>query len=332
MARAVGRWALAPVVVLVGLALAGTAGGHEFRPALLDVTEVGDGRFEIAWVPAPDAERVVPVFPSHCAGGEPAPPAGRFSIDCGTTGLVGHVVSIVGLSPGRDEVLVRVHLARGVETSAMLSAMRPSVVIADPSGGGAPPATVGAYAVAGAAHLMTGPDHLLFLLGLLLLLRRPGAVVRAVTAFTLAHSLSLGLQAVGAIRLPPAPVEATIALSVVLLARELLRPAEAGTLVQRRPWLVTFGFGLLHGLGFAGGLAALRVPRGQIPAALLGFNVGLELAQVAVVLVALGLARWLGPGLARARLPAWTRRAPAYSFGAVAVFWLLQRTSAFWDS
>jgi hypothetical protein len=150
-----------------------------------------------------------------------------------------------------------------------------------------------------------------------------------VTAFTAAHSLSLALQVLGAVRLPPAPVEAAIALSVLYLAREILRPAEDATLAQRRPYVVTFGFGLLHGLGFAGGLTAMQVPRAEVPAALLGFNVGLEIAQVALVLAALAVGWALGP--AWARLPAWTRRAPAYSLGAAAAFWLFTRTAALWS-
>jgi len=318
------------VACFVAIGAPRPARAHEFRPALLDITDVGGGRFDVAWVPAPGVERAHPVFPPHCAREAAAPSDQRFFLACGPIGLAGQTISVVELTHARDDALVRLHLGGGVETSAVLSALRPHFVVPDPSGDRAPPATVTSYAVAGAAHLLTGPDHLLFLLGLLLLLRRPGPLVGAITAFTLAHSLSLALQVLGAVRLPPPPVEAAIALSLLLLARELLRPTAHPTLVQRRPWLVTFAFGLLHGLGFAGGLASLRVPSAQIPAALLGFNLGLEVAQSGLGLAALLLARLAAPSLAR--LPLWTHRVPAYSLGATATFWLLERTSTFWNS
>lgn len=286
----------------------------------------------------------------------------RFVLDCGVTGMEGRTLSVTGLAPLRDEVLVRLRLG-SLETTGMLTASRPELVvpgapgIAAPSGGqdgpgvssassasstpsaaGGPGAavpsgargsltTVRELAVTGAAHLLTGPDHVLFVIGLLLLVRRARALAGAITAFTLAHSLTLALQVLGAVRLAPAPVEAAIALSVLLLAREILRPREEGTLAQRRPWVVAFGFGLLHGLGFAGGLGALGVPEAQIPAALLGFNLGLEAAQLALVAAALGLAAVARP--LATRLPRWAHRAPAYGIGAFAAFWTLQRVGAF---
>jgi hypothetical protein len=283
-------------------------------------------------------------------------------------GLAGQTLSATGLAPLRDEVLVRLRL-EGAETTALLTAARPSLVVpgAAPSltaqiasQNDAPPSPSAAagrstltalstFAATGAAHLLTGPDHVLFVLGLLLLVLGRGApigaspsrahaaaLLRAVTAFTLAHSLTLALQVLGAVRLPPAPVEAAIALSVLLLARELAgssapaptpeqAPAphqapspESASLTRRRPWLAALVFGLLHGLGFAGGLSALRVPDSQIPAALLGFNVGLEAAQLALVAAALLAARALRAGFLApriARLPRWTLRAPAYGIG-----------------
>jgi hydrogenase/urease accessory protein HupE len=163
--------------------------------------------------------------------------------------------------------------------------------------GRAATSAIASYALAGAAHLVTGLDHVLFLIGLLLLVKRARALFFAVTAFTAAHSLSLALQVLGAVRLPPAPVEAAIALSVLFVARELLRPPDRRTLAQRRPYVVTFAFGLLHGLGFAGGLAAMEVPRAEVPAALFGFNIGLEAAQIGLVLVALAVGRALRAGV-----------------------------------
>lgn len=359
--------------VLSTLALPASA--HEFRPGLLDVTSLGDGRFEIVWTPAPGGDLVTPVFPEHCVdvGLKRVLDDRHFVIDCGARGLAGQRITALGMAPLRDEVLVRLHFEGGIEISAMLNAGRPSFDVPEaPSPNTAPPApgprtAILSYAFTGAAHLLTGPDHLLFLLALLLLVRRTTTEKRreirgdragrpeipaqntplarplflAITSFTIAHSLSLGLQALGAVHLPPAPVEAAIALSVLLLARELLRPPGDSTLAQRWPHLVTFVFGLLHGLGFAGGLTALHIARSQIPSALFGFNLGLEVAQLAVVLSVLALfhlartapLRPRGPGTSRSPtahplLPLWTHRIPAYAIGAVAAFWLFSRASA----
>lgn len=332
------RRGIEAAVLAAALALAGGARAHEFRPALLDVTELGAGRFEVAWVAAPGASLVRPVFPPHCTREAAGSLSRRYFLDCGAQGLAGHSVRVSGLAPLRDEVLFRWHPVAGAEATAMLSAARPAFALPEVAAAGAPSATLASYVVTGAAHLLTGLDHVLFLLGLLLLVHRRGGtgheprkalapLVRAVTAFTLAHSLTLALQVLGAVQLAPAPVEAAIALSILLLGRELLRPPSEPTLVQRRPWLAAFAFGLLHGLGFAGGLAALRLSPAQIPAALLGFNLGLEAAQLGLVAVALLLARALGAHVAR--WPSWTHRVPAYAIGTVATFWLLQRTSSF---
>jgi hydrogenase/urease accessory protein HupE len=312
----------------IGLALVAprAAHAHEFRPGLLEITAAGGGRYEIAWTPAPEAHRAQPVFPAECArAAEPASER-RFFLDCGPAGLAGRTITVTGLAPLRDEVLVRIHLENDQQLTAMLGAARPSIVVPAAPSGRSIATTIASYAAAGAGHLITGLDHVLFVLGLLLLVRGAGPLLRAITAFTLAHSLTLALQVLGAVRLPPPPVEAAIALSVLFLARELVRPPASPTLMRRRPWLAAFGFGLLHGLGFAGGLASLHLPEGQIAPALLGFNLGLEAAQLALVLAALGAARALR-GRAPA-WPAWTARIPAYGIGTAAAFWLLQRVLA----
>jgi hypothetical protein len=168
----------------------------------------------------------------------------------------------------------------------------------------------------GLRHALTGADHLLFVAGLVVLVERLRPLLLAITAFTLAHSLTLAAAALGALVLPQAPVEACIALSLVLLAVELTRPAPTGP-----AWRLAAGFGLLHGLGFAGALAGVGLPVEQRAVALLGFNVGIELAQLAVVAVMILPARLL-------RRRGW-QRAAAYGVGPLGVAWMLERIAAF---
>ena len=173
-------------------------------------------------------------------------------------------------------------------------------------------------------HILFGVDHLLFVLCLLLLVRSVRSLLATITAFTLAHSITLALATLDVIRVPAPPVEATIALSIVFLATELAR-GEAGRGVATRayPWLVAFSFGLLHGLGFAGALAEVGLPQGEVPLALFAFNVGVELGQVAFVTAVLSVG-WLLRALS-VRIPSWAPRAAAYAIGSVASFWVFAR-------
>jgi hydrogenase/urease accessory protein HupE len=180
-----------------------------------------------------------------------------------------------------------------------------------------------AYIGLGIEHILFGVDHLLFVLCLLLLVRGIRNLLATVTAFTLAHSITLAAATLGLIRVPAAPVEATIALSIVFLATELVRGGARQTVARSYPWLVAFTFGLLHGLGFAGALAEVGLPQGEIPLALFGFNVGVELGQLAFVTAVLSLAR-----LARLmpwRMPAWAAGAVGYAIGSLATFWVFAR-------
>jgi hypothetical protein len=182
------------------------------------------------------------------------------------------------------------------------------------------------YGELGVEHILGGTDHLAFVFGLLLLVRGWGRLLGTISAFTLAHTLTLGLAVLGIVRVPPAPVEAMIAVSIVLVAVEALRPADAPpTLAHRKPWLVAFLFGLLHGLGFAGALAELGLPADQLPAALLAFNAGVEVGQLAFVATMLVPVVWLR------RLPRAVQAIPAYAIGALAVAWTFERVAAFWS-
>ncbi|MEO7329593.1 MAG: HupE/UreJ family protein [Minicystis sp.] len=329
---------------------AAPARAHEFLPCLLDVRELGGGRYAIAWKPATSRAEVsvrlappTPVFPPSCQRSDnPSPSDVTWILDCGPAGLAGLPIAVQGLTAGADAVL-RFTAANGASTSAVLREDAPSLRLPSSADSAAPRfashlALAQSYLGAGVEHILGGFDHLLFVLGLLLLVRRSEATLppeqrrignemaRTVTAFTVAHSVTLALSVLGLVRLAPAPVEATIALSLFFLAVELSRPAapSARGLARR----AAFAFGLLHGFGFAGALRALGLPEGQVPLSLLSFNLGVELGQLAFVLLALALLHLARKPLSRA--PAWLSRAPAYLLGSLAALWCFERVSAFW--
>ena len=180
----------------------------------------------------------------------------------------------------------------------------------------------------GTTHILEGLDHLLFLLTLLLIVTGLWPILKTVTAFTLAHSLTLALATLGMVSLPPAPTEAVISLSIMLLAVEVVRKnAGETTLSERFPWLVAFTFGLVHGLGFAGALSEIGVPQNEVPLALLMFNAGVETGQVMFVIAVSVLLAGLHQLHGRAGL--WVARASPYAIGGVAAFWTLQRIGSF---
>jgi hydrogenase/urease accessory protein HupE len=266
-------------------------------------------------------------------------------------GLEGWEVRVHGLSATMVDVLVRVAFQDGRVVSRLLRPDAPSFVFTKETAGPA----AGGYFVLGVEHILFGIDHLLFVLALVLIVvaatpRRAAApervsmrqwgsgdkcdvgvaatlLVKTITAFTLAHSITLGLATLGVVHVPSAPVEAVIALSIVFVASEILRRrrGEQG-LTECAPWLVAGSFGLLHGFGFAGALSEVGLPANDIPLALLFFNVGVEAGQLAFVVVALGVIALLR----RVRLPEWTPVLPPYAIGSVAMFWAIERIAAIW--
>ncbi len=317
------------------------AQAHEVRPAYLEIYELTRGQFEIVWkVPVLSGVRlnIRPLLPPNCANLTPAaiyplPDAvlERWTVACGAEGLIGQTIAIEGLSATLTDVLLRLNLADGREYTAILRADAASFVV---------PASEDTLAIAwtylrlGVEHILGGIDHLLFVLGLLLLVRGRWQLFKTISAFTLAHSVTLGLAVLGFVHVPPAPVEAVIALSILFLASELARrvPPTLGRgprgLTERYPWLVSLTFGLLHGFGFAGALAKIGLPTTEIPLALLLFNVGVELGQIIFVVAVLGAA-W---GLRQLKLPwpKWSYQAPTYAIGSIAAFWCIERIAAFW--
>lgn len=186
----------------------------------------------------------------------------------------------------------------------------------------------GVYLKLGVEHILLGIDHLLFVLALLIITQGTWALVKTVTAFTIAHSITLALATLGFVHVPQAPVEAAIALSIVCVATEIVRRDQGlEGMTAMSPWIVAFAFGLLHGFGFAGALSEVGLPQGQIPVALLFFNIGVEAGQLLFIVTVLGAMAVVK----RLRLPVfrWAELAPAYAIGSVAMFWLIQRVTAF---
>jgi hydrogenase/urease accessory protein HupE len=313
------------------------AQAHEARPAYLEITETAPARYDMLWrTPVLSGMRLPVVLKFPDAARNVVAPAQHELADSLVErrvveipgGLAGKRVEFPGLQGTITDVLVRVQLRDGTQSTSLVRASQPWVEVAARAG---PFAVAGAYLTHGIAHILFGYDHLLFVLALVLIVRDTRVLVWTITAFTLAHSITLALATLGYVHVPGPPVEATIALSILLLACEIvrIRRGQPG-LTQRWPWVVAFTFGLLHGFGFAGALSQIGLPQGDIPLALLAFNVGVEAGQLAFIAALLGvlaLAR-------RAPLPiVMTRYAyPAVTFGigTLAAFWFIERVSAFW--
>jgi hydrogenase/urease accessory protein HupE len=306
---------------------------HEVRPGFLELRETASNVFLMSWkVPALGTFRlgIEPRLPESChrIGVPTTMQAGGAFIEYGKVqcdrGLAGETIVIDRLDATLTDVLVRIESADGGVSSARLTPSSPSFVVPMQPG---PLMVLRAYVGLGIEHILFGFDHLLFVLCLLLLVRGIRQLLATITAFTLAHSITLAAATLGLIRVPTAPVEATIALSIVFLASELVRgEAGRGAVTRLYPWLVAFSFGLLHGLGFAGALAEVGLPQGEIPLALFAFNVGVELGQLAFVAAMLSLARLVR--LLPLRLPVWAPRAAGYAIGSVAAFWVFARLAA----
>jgi hydrogenase/urease accessory protein HupE len=300
-----------PIVAILALAAA-PARAHEMTMAEMEVRETSPGEFLWQWSAVSDkrpmGNDLVPRWPESCAG-EPG------VVRCGGAGLKG-TLAIDGVGKRYSAAMVKVVWLDGQSHVYTLTAAQPSVQLygsADDRRGAIEIARV--YVVLGVEHILSGVDHLLFVVGLLFLVGFRRRLIGTISAFTLAHSLALACSALGWMPLRPAPVEALIAMSIVLVACEALR--ERDTLARRIPALVSFLFGLVHGLGFAGALKNIGLPQSHLPLALLTFNAGVEIGQLMTVLVAYAIVRLpVSPRVqARARTPA------LYAIGVVAAYW-----------
>jgi hydrogenase/urease accessory protein HupE len=325
------RELIALLAVIVPLAFE-SATAHELQPGFLELKESAPGRYDVLWklpsLGGSDTRMpIAPVFPETCrqigeARSDRAGTAWVFTarLDC-KAGLAGQAIAIEGLEAFVTDVLVRVqHADGGVETH-VIKPVQPSVTL---RAAGDTRRGVGAYVYLGIEHILLGVDHLLFVLGLLLIVRDRWMLVKTVTAFTVAHSITLAVATFGIATVPAAPLNAAIALSILFLGPEIVRRWRGQTsFTIRHPWIVAFAFGLLHGFGFASGLAQLGLPRSEIPLALLLFNVGVELGQLAFVALVLLLERAFRQ--LEIHWPVIAQRLPGYAVGTLGAYWTIQR-------
>jgi len=308
---------------------------HEVRPALLQLTEVEADRFALLWRVPARGERVLalePRMPANCQSlGVPeldwngARAEQRRELLC-EGGLADGEIAIEGLQRLRTDVLIRVAYLNGGTETLRATPSSPTVTLA---GRRDLLQVSSAYLLLGIEHILLGIDHLLFVGALLLLVSGWRRIVGTVTAFTVAHSLTLAGATLGLITVPPALIEALIALSIVFVAAEVIHLHQGkSTLTSSRPWLIAFAFGLLHGFGFAGALSAIGLPPGAVPAALLFFNLGVEAGQLLFIIALLLIARMLA--MVRGTSPNWLRPGLAYGLGTLAAFWTTERVAAIW--
>ncbi len=322
-----------PFLLLVLFAAALPACAHEARPGYLDLREGARGEYDATWKQPANGDyaiRMGPQFPESCrisAGRRdtllPGALISHFHVSC-SGGLQGKTVVIAGLETTLTDVLVRLRRGDGTEEAHLARPMANAVTF----GGGGLLARAAIYLLLGVQHILMGLDHLLFVLGLILIVRDRWVLLKTITAFTVAHSLTLAAATLGWASVPAPPLNFCIALSIGFLGPEIIRAGRGGaSLALRRPWLVAFTFGLLHGFGFASGLIAMGLPHAEVPFALLLFNVGVELGQLAFVALILALIRAFR--LMELRWPAPLGQAPAYIVGTLGALWTVQRFAVF---
>jgi hydrogenase/urease accessory protein HupE len=332
------RLLLALWALVAALAAGGPARADDFEPAYLQIVEREGQTYDVLWkVPAlgaGQALRVTPVIPGAAGLGRVhtgyaegvAVKRWRVRVD---GGLEGRTIVFTGLSEARIDVLARLTRADGSVQLERVLAYDPRFVVEASPGRFEVMRT---YTVLGIEHILLGFDHLCFVLALVLIVRGTRRLVLTVTTFTLAHSVTLVLATLEVIHVPGPPVEAVIALSIVFVASEILQQRRGREgLAARQPWLMAAGFGLLHGLGFAGALAEVGLPANAIPLALLFFNVGVEIGQLLFIACVLAIGR-LVPLLVAGRMdlrPAGV--AIPYLIGTVASFWAIERVVGFWS-
>jgi hydrogenase/urease accessory protein HupE len=327
---------MAVILTLCG-ALSPLAGAHEVRPAYLELRETAPDTYDILWkVAARGGNERLAIYVRFPADAEPLEEPRGTAIGGAYLerwrvrrpgGLAGQTISVDGLAATDTDVLVRLERADRSTQTARLLPSRPSFVVEAAATWWS---VAGAYLRLGVEHILGGVDHLLFVLALLLLVKGWKRLVGTVTAFTVAHSITLAAAALGFVHVPSPPVEACIALSILLLACEIVR-AQRGQecLAARWPWVVAFTFGLLHGLGFASALIDVGLPQRAVPLALLAFNIGVEVGQLAFIAAVLGAIALVSRARNAARLRRPALLLATNAIGGLAAFWIIERLARF---
>jgi len=327
------------ILLILLITFAPATFAHEMRPAYLELRQTATDTYDVLWkVPGKGDNLRLGLFVELPEGSsnvtEPRASMVNNAFSERWTvkrpgGLTGGTITITGLSSTMTDVLVRLQRLDGTMQVTRLMPSAPSFVVE-----AVPQSTqvAATYLKLGVEHILGGIDHLLFVLALLILVKGKRRLIATVTAFTVAHSLTLAGATLGWIHVPGKPVEAAIALSIVFVATEIIHSRQGRIgLTERFPWIVAFTFGLLHGFGFASALSEVGLPQADIPIALLFFNVGVEVGQllfIAVVFTVIELARQVSSRFSVSQ-PAWAWRVPPYAIGSLAMFWVIQRVAAF---
>jgi len=322
------------ILFLFTLNFATSLNAHEIRPALLEIAERSPGLYDVTWKVPTRGGRMLAVSPILPESFNPIGLPSNYTIPGAfvekTTyksdePLAGENIVIEGLSSVQIDVLLQIDLLDGSNYSAIIRPAAPTYQIPSIE---TKSEVAFSYWRMGLYHILDGIDHLLFLLALTFFISGFRNLLWAVTAFTVAHSITLALATLGVLYVPSAPTEAVISLSIVFLAVEIIRKHSGdNSLTERYPWIIAFIFGLFHGLGFAGALSEIGLPQHEIPLALLMFNVGVESGQILFISLVVGIFAILRK--IKIPYPTWSWRAVPYMIGSIAAFWTIQRTISF---
>jgi len=319
--------------LIIPLLLCSPAFAHEARPVYLEIKETEPDQFSVLWRTPVLAGMRLPILlklPDDSKNlKEPTVQeladslVERRWVNAGPNGLAGKRIEFIGLQATITDVVVRVEMLDGRKWTTIAHPSQPWVELAASQ---TRLGVMGTYIVQGIRHILFGADHLLFVLGLLLIVNDRWMLLKTVTAFTVAHSITLAIATLGYAEAPMVPLNAAIALSILFLGPEIVRSWRGETsFTIRHPWVVAFAFGLLHGFGFASALTSAGLPRTELPLALVSFNVGVELGQLGFILLVLALERSFT--ILEVRWPRWAQALPGYAVGGLGAFWTVQRTA-----
>ena len=325
------HWFVA-LMLIAAAAFVPSCRAHETRPAYLEIKESSPNLYDVVWRAPVNAGMRLPIVLQLPADAKnvTAPTTQELTDSLVErrvigipTGLAGKRIDLVGLQGTITDVLVRVELLDGRKWTTIVHPSQ-SWFEVSPSVGKL--ATVGTFIVQGIRHILFGADHLLFVLGLLLIVKNRWMLLKTITAFTMAHSITLAIATLGYANAPTLPLNAAIALSILFLGPEIVRSWRGeGSFTIRHPWVVAFAFGLLHGFGFASALTSAGLPSSELPWALLSFNVGVEIGQIGFVILILLLERAFR--VLEIRWPRVVEALPGYTVGSLGAFWTIQRVA-----